>query len=123
LAAFGPASAALAEGEEFENGFIVLVPPEWYFGRKDPDDLLAEIGLTLGENAVVFYETRTDWTRYPPPKGWTPAERRRAPLRGQYVARVPATTALRAGDKTNEGFTTSANKGAGIRVYEYASQF
>jgi len=49
------------------------------------------------------------------------ATSRTSPLNGVYVARVPSTTAE--GDqKILRGFTTSGLKGAGIRVYEYASE-
>jgi hypothetical protein len=37
------------------------------------------------------------------------------------VARVPATTAIKGGGQIREGFTTTSCKGAGIRVFEYAS--
>lgn len=102
----------------YENGFIVLVKPEEFF-LAEAGSRLREAGLRLGVNALVFYETREQWTRFPPLRGWNPATRRQSPLGGQYVARVPATTAEGQG-KILEGFATSAMKGAGIRVYEYA---
>jgi hypothetical protein len=110
------------EGEEaYEKGFIVLVSPDDYFAMKDPDKGLAAQGLMIGTNTLVFYETREQWTKYPPEKmKWTVATSRLNPLGGQYVARVPGNTAEN-GEKVNQGFTTTANKGAGIRVYEYAS--
>lgn len=102
----------------YENGFIVLIKPEDFFdGKTQP--LFEYWGLRLGENLLVFYETRHQWNNYPPLKGWLPATSRTSPLGGQYVARVPATTAV--GDvKIIAGFDTSRMKGAGIRVYEYA---
>lgn len=104
----------------YENGFIVLISPEDYF-----DDtiqpLLANQGLSLGENLLVFYETRMQWINYPPLGNWIPASARMAPLNGQFVARVPATTA-EGGCKIIHGFNTSKMKGAGIRVYEYADK-
>src|SRR5690606_37636802 len=52
---------------------------------------------------------------------WTEATSRLAPLGGQYVARIPATTSSADGAKINRGFNTTRNKGAGIRVYEYSN--
>ncbi|MBI1278342.1 MAG: BstXI family restriction endonuclease [Anaerolineaceae bacterium] len=52
---------------------------------------------------------------------WQPAQRRTAPLGGEYVARISATTATENGSKIIRGFNTTSTKGAGIRVYEYAS--
>ena len=39
---------------------------------------------------------------------------------GEYIARIPATTANEDGDKIIVGYNSSSLKGAGIRVYEYA---
>lgn len=110
------------EGERtYEKGFIVLISAEHYFAMKDPKKELGEQELQLGENALVFYETREQWTNHPPDKmKWAVATSRLNPLGGQYVARVPGITAEN-GEKINQGFTTTTNKGAGIRVYEYAS--
>lgn len=106
----------------FENGYIVLIPPKIYFGTMSIDTELDSKGLVLGTNSVVFYETRSDWMRHNPEQlGWTPAESRTPPLGGQFVARIPATTSASDGDKINRGFTSRNPKGAGIRLYEYAS--
>ena len=107
----------------FDNGFIVLISPSDYFGDLQTSDDLVVAGLELGHNALVFYETRTQWTaNHPDTLGWQPAQSRLSPLGGQYVARIPATTASDdAGSKISSGFNTTASKGAGIRVYEYAS--
>lgn len=102
----------------YENGFIVLIKPEDYFNSQT-HRLLKTKGLYLGKNLLVFYETRYQWTTYPPLHTWIAANARTAPLGGQYVARVPATTA-EGENKIIEGFNTSSMKGAGIRVYEYA---
>lgn len=102
----------------YENGFIVLISPEDYFDVETCCSLV-EKGLRLGENLLVFYETRHQWNLYPPLAGWRPANSRIAPLEGEYVARVPATTAD-GENKISAGFNTSKMKGAGIRVYEYA---
>lgn len=49
----------LASGEaQYEKGFIVLLSPEEYFDNPDIDAELATVGLALGQNALVFYETR-----------------------------------------------------------------
>lgn len=103
---------------KYENGFIVLIKPEEYFDKEIQSDLAKE-KLVLGKNILVFYETRSQWNNYPILKGWKPASARQSPLKGQYVARVPATTS-EGETKIIEGFTTSKMKGAGIRVYEYA---
>jgi hypothetical protein len=112
----------LPKGEKYEAGFIVLISPDDYFARKDIAAVLSSKGLKLGANALVFYETRDQWTEHPPEKlRWSPAARRLNPLGGQYVARVPGTTASADGDKIIRGFASTILKGAGIRVYEYAS--
>lgn len=105
----------------YENGFIVLITPEDYFNAAI-NSTLASQGLILGTNLLVFYETRTQWNQYPPLQNWRPASARKAPLSGEYVARVPATTA-EGGSKIIQGFNTSRMKGAGIRVYEYADSW
>lgn len=117
---------AVPQGEEltaYERGFIVLLDPVWYFMQPDPDAVLADQGLVLGMNTVVFYQTRKAWDAYnPETRGWVVAGSRIEPLGGKYVARVPATTARQEGAKINLGFTTTSAKGAGIRVFEYASE-
>lgn len=111
----------LSQVDIFENGYIVLIPPSIFFA-KDAKDLIEASGLVIGENALVFYETREQWTQYDPTKiGWKPAQQRTTPLNGQYVARISATTAAENGGKIVHGFNSTTNKGAGIRVYEYAS--
>lgn len=106
----------------YENGYIVLITPTDYFGTPNITAQLTAQGLTLGINALVFYETREHWAAHNPNAlHWTPATQRTNPLGGEYVARVPATTAAANGEKMNLGFTGTSKKGAGIRVYEYAS--
>lgn len=106
----------------YENGFIVLIKPEEYFNNNDIVKELESKSLKLGKNALLFYETREQWNEFNPEKKKLKyALSRTNPLKGVYVARVPSTTAE--GDqKILRGFTTSGLKGAGIRVYEYASQ-
>jgi hypothetical protein len=79
--------------------------------------------LILGNNLLIYYETREQWEKYPPGKyHWQPAKSRISPLEGEYVARIPDTT--RDNDKQiREGYTNkqTGGQGAGIRFYEYAS--
>ncbi len=106
---------------KYDNGFIVLISPEDFFSFKDYTQELNKFGLTLGENTLVFYETREQWLNHNPKTfHWIPANRRTPPLGGNYVARVSATTAINGGDKIAHGFEKTSIKGAGIRVFEYA---
>jgi len=108
--------------EAYENGFIVLLTPPEYFGNPNINADLTAKGLAIGTNTVVFYETREQWiANNPDALNWTAAERRKAPLGGQYVARIPATTAAKNAGRIVRGFNVTAMKGAGIREYEYAS--
>lgn len=105
----------------YENGFIVLIKPEDYFNNKNITEELAQKGLKLGKNTLIFYETREQWNNYNPDKAKLKyAVSRTSPLKGSYVARVPSTTSEN-DQKILRGFTTSGLKGAGIRAYEYAS--
>lgn len=107
----------------FERGYIVLVSPDEYFAQPDPAAWLSSMGLVLGKNCLVFYETRSQWNAHNPDDlQWASAQSRLDPLGGEYVARIPATTASVNGSRVSRGFTTSKNKGAGIRVYEYAGE-
>lgn len=103
----------------FERSFIVLIPPSKISElEKFPD-------LSLGKNALVFYETRHDWETYPKRKAWKPASERpweNGKLGGQYIARVPALpTEGKSGEKIFQGYCSTKKKGAGIRFYEYAN--
>lgn len=105
----------------FQKGYIVLISPTVYFGALKDGKQLGKRGLELGQNALVFYETRAQWIESNPDElGWQAAESRLSPLGGSYVARISATTAAGIGAKVVRGFETTAKKGAGIRVYEYA---
>lgn len=118
---FESCKVAPDSGGAYENGFIVLINPEDYFETKGIDDVLREQGLEIGQNALIFYYSRDQWNTYNPhTQNLNVATSRTSPLGGQYVARVPATTSS-ADQKIREGFNTSQLKGAGIRVYEYAS--
>lgn len=110
---------------KFEKGYIVLISPNDYFSQKNPVKFLESFSLNIGKNALVFYETREAWDAYPPSEyNWNCANNRIAPLGGQFVARVPANTSMdnSRAQKVNLGYATKSCKGAGIRLYEYASQ-
>ncbi|MBN1184378.1 MAG: BstXI family restriction endonuclease [Bacteroidales bacterium] len=105
----------------FENGFIVLIKPEDYYSNPSVIKQMKDLKLQLGVNALLFYETRSQWNNYNPvEKKLKIATSRINPLGGHYVARVPSTTA-EDDEKIIHGYSTSGLKGAGIRVYEYAS--
>jgi hypothetical protein len=107
---------------KYENGFIVLISPPDYFGNPNITAVLAAKELAIGSNALVFYETREQWNENNPDDlNWRAAKKRAKPLGGQYVARIPATTAAENSEKIIRGFNATKMKGAGIRVYEYAS--
>lgn len=107
---------------KYENGFIVLISPSDYFRDRNISAVLTAKGLAIGSNALVFYETREQWkANNPDDLKWKAAKKRTGPLGGQYVARIPATTAAESSKKIIRGFDATKMKGAGIRVYEYAS--
>jgi hypothetical protein len=111
----------------YEGGSIALVEPSWYFTTEAPDGALAADGLELGVNALLLYRKRSDWENHRPAgatlangKPFVPATNRTSPLGGVYFARVHGTVADD-GLQVTEGFDTNHLRGAGIRVYEYAS--
>ncbi|MGH7144371.1 MAG: BstXI family restriction endonuclease [Planctomycetota bacterium] len=110
--------------EKYENGYIVLITATEYFKLPTPEGALKNQGLLLGKNLLVIYETRQEWEANNPDSfKWKVASQRvGCSLGGEYVARVPATTSSQGGEKVNVGFTATTQKGAGIRVYEYASK-
>ena len=114
-------------GVGYEKGYIVLVDPSWYFEVPDAQQWLETRKLKLGINALLLYLRREDWVergpgvaKMAPPLAFTPAVSRTNPLGGTYFARVHATTSDD-GDVITVGFDTKKSRGAGIRVYEYAS--
>jgi len=108
--------------KHFDSGFIALISPSSYFASDDPDNMLFKRGLKLGRNALVFYQLRSDWDAHPPDSmKWRPASSRTNPLGGKFVARIAGTTATQKGERINRGYTTTGCKGAGIRLFEYAS--
>jgi len=109
------------DGENYENGYIVLISPTTYFAMDNPEQQLATLGLEIGTNTLLFYQTREQWDLHNPyALNLAVATRRLPPLGGSYIARVPANTG-EGGGKINRGFTTTKDKGAGIRVFEYAN--
>lgn len=103
---------------QYEKGYIVLISPTDYFGNQDA---VRSSPLRLGENLLVFYTRREDWIRWSPEgMSWEEAISRISPLGGQFVARIPGTTATMKTTAIQAGFTTTQSRGAGIRVYEYA---
>lgn len=113
---------------EYENGFIVLVDPDWYFTTPNADSILQEEGVELGENAVLYFQRRGQWEAWhleedsPLPNGKlaNAPTSRLAPIGGTILARMHSTTSE--GDKRRHiGYNESSLRGAGIRVYEYAS--
>ncbi len=106
----------------YEQGFIVLMNPKEHFTTRKMDKMLSSMHLELGVNTLLFYETRKQWNEYNPDKlKLAYATSRTPPLGGVYVARIPSTTA-EDDEKILRGFSGGGMKGAGIRVYEYASQ-
>jgi len=105
----------------FERGYIVLIKPENYFEDPSIKQIMESRSLVLGQNALLFYETNNQWNKYNPDGlHLTYATSRTSPLGGDYIARVPSTTSEN-DEKKLRGFMDSGKKGAGIRIYEYAS--
>lgn len=119
------------EDDEYENGFIVLVSPDWYFTQQNADYELKQLGIELGFNAVLFYQQREQWHKYgeiyqqngylPNGKPFCAPTQREAPIGGTVLSRLHATTSS-SGDPVYIGFNETKLRGAGIRVYEYASK-
>lgn len=117
--------------DDYENGFIVLVDPDWYFSDSGKDSELAAQNVELGKNAVLFYQQRRQWYKYgeeflqkgklPDGKPFCAPVRRESPIGGTVLSRLHATTA-KSGDSLYMGFNETRLRGAGIRVYEYASK-
>lgn len=107
----------------YENGFIVLISPEQFFGinRAQTLNIMQLYKLYLGANALIFYTQRSEYTKYPPQNLLNASEpfSRVFPLGGEYIARISATTSE---PKINFGYNISASKGAGIRLYEYCGK-
>lgn len=112
----------------YENGYIVLINPDWYLSCSDADDLLRAEGVALGVNAILHFEKRSQWEAsglilgglLPNGKRVSEPTSRTAPIGGTILARLHSTTA-QDGQRVDIGYSTKDLRGAGIRVYEYAS--
>lgn len=112
----------------YEGGYIVLVNPTWYFTTPQADQLLADEGIALAQNAVLLFQQRAQWDTYKLPMGallpngvaFSPPLQRSAPIGGCVLARVHSTTS-RNSEAITWGYDEPSLRGAGIRVYEYAS--
>ena len=117
-------SAKLNLREEcFDNGFIVFAYPEEFFNDAGERNNSIPDELQLGVNLLIYYRRRESWNRFPPTRyGFSHATSRKAPLGGEYIARVADTTSD-SDSKIFEGYTSAdtGGKGAGIRFFEYAS--
>lgn len=117
--------------KKYESGYIVLIPPKWYFEDSNAGAKLKKYELTIGENALLFYQRREEWKEYGPDSkypqsleggGLISPTARRSPLGGNYLARIHGTTSNEDGGRVDAGYTESKLRGAGIRHYEYASK-
>ena len=117
------------EGNDgYQHGFIVLVDPTWYFGTPNADAVMAKEGVVLGENAMLLFQQRFEWDAHSVEVGnllpngvpFRPPTRREAPIGGSFMARIHSTTAPGT-SQIDYGFNETDLRGAGIRVYEYAS--
>ena len=112
--------------DTYENGFIVLLDPDYYFTDSDADATLAKEGLRIGDNALLFFQRQSQWEEHGTKgalrdgRALTPGTSRTTPLGGTYIARVHATTAY-GNTSVVDGYASTSMRGAGIRVYEYAS--
>ena len=115
-----------AVAETYEKGFIVLIEPSWYFNNNKADRKLRNQGIRIGSNALLLYEHRKDWDEFGPPgilhdkRKLSVAKSRESPLGGNYFARIHDTVSD-TDSQVVKGFYTNKLRGAGIRVYEYAS--
>ncbi|OZG64234.1 restriction endonuclease BstXI [Bifidobacterium hapali] len=120
-----------SDADEYENGSIVLIDPEWYFTKVNADQVLLQEGIVLGDNAVLLYLRRGQWSRYgaqyygtgvlPNGKPFSAPTSRTSPIGGTVLARVHGTTADADNARVYIGYNETNLRGAGIRVYEYAS--
>ena len=113
--------------EQYEKGYIVLIDPSWYFSNNRAHKKLNRKGIRIGRNALLLFERRLDWDNFGPPgilhnkNKLKVAKSRQSPLGGNYFARIHDTVS----DEDSpivDGFNSTKLRGAGIRVYEYASQ-
>ncbi|KAF6652436.1 BstXI family restriction endonuclease [Enterobacteriaceae bacterium EKM102V] len=112
--------------KKYDNGYIVLLPPDYLFGEKRDETLaiMSNCGLRLGFNCLVFYSQRYQYNLYNPNtfglRSVQPMSRQ-GDLGGDYVSRVSGTTSERMG-KISFGYNVTTSKGAGIRLFEYSDK-
>ncbi|MCX7538344.1 BstXI family restriction endonuclease [Corynebacterium sp. P5875] len=114
---------------KYENGFIVLLDPDWYLATSDADTILKAEGVELGVNAVLYFQKRSQWNSAGIKEGdllpnglpLVPPTSRTSPINGTLLARMHSTTSEK-DKRITIGYNEKALRGAGIRVYEYASQ-
>lgn len=99
----------------FIDGYRVMVKPDEYFEAPGVRGPGFDPAVEVGRNAFVYYDSRRDWRRFPPPADWIACPDRSGT--GHYIARVPATTATDA----DEAREVVAGEPQGIRFFEYAS--
>ncbi len=110
----------------YDNGFIVLISPDFIFGenRRETIEIMNTCGLVLGHNCLVFYSQRYQYERFNPVLlGLRESQpmSRTGELGGDYVSRVSGTTSEFMG-KISFGYNVTTSKGAGIRLFEYADK-
>lgn len=114
--------------EKYENGFIVLLDPDWYLATVNADAILKAEGVELGVNAVLYFQKRSQWNSWGLKEGdllpnglpLAPPTSRIAPINGTLIARMHSTTSEK-DKRISIGYDEKSLRGAGIRVYEYAS--
>lgn len=116
-------------GISYEQGFIVLVDPDWFLDEAEAIEILKEQEIYLGKNALLNFQRREQWDRFdfkdepvlPDGSPLKETNTRLAPIGGNVIARVSGTT----GENKTQiylSFNETKSRGAGIRVYEYASK-
>lgn len=110
----------------YDNGFIVLISPDFIFGERwrETIDIMNACELVLGHNCLVFYSQRYQYEKYNPALlGLRESQpmSRTGELGGDYVSRVSGTTSEAMG-KISFGYNVTTSKGAGIRLFEYADK-
>lgn len=112
--------------KNYDNGYIVLIPPDYLFGemRDETISIMNDCGLVLGVNCLVFYSQRRQYEKYLPDKfglRYTQPMTRTGDLGGDYVCRISGTTSENM-KKISFGYNLTTSKGAGIRLFEYADK-
>ncbi|MHB7575249.1 BstXI family restriction endonuclease [Klebsiella pneumoniae] len=127
-----PFELILSEGnrdvlrKDYDNGYIVLIPPDYLFGerRNETLSIMNDCELILGVNCLVFYSQRYQYVDYNPRDFGlrsTQPMNRTGDLGGDYVCRISGTTSENMG-RISFGYNITTSKGTGIRVFEYADK-